>query len=221
MFLRPYFLLLALSIACFCQAQKGFSLATDLSLLQNVQPKQRFFTIGQTLKVNLHLGQKDAVYVWLSYYGKGNFRFRESALANSPFASPQRIDFSVRSTLRYNQFSVGWKRYFKGDFEEEKGLNIYGYAGFGLLRGRVENRYSQPIDSSRYSTGAPLEGRGRFARLTVDGGLGAERSVAPYIFVYSELRTWLPASDYPSKYLRRNDNMPSVIALNIGARLLF
>lgn len=208
-------------MCCKSWGQEAFSIATDLSVLRNLNPKQKFTTIGQTVKGNFHVGPKDAGYVWISYYGNGNFRFNEMALAKSPFTTPQRIDFAVRSSFKYNQFSLGWKRYFKGTYDDENSVNIYGYGGFGILFGKVENNYSQPVDTSVYTTKAPLAGTGRFKRLTVDAGIGSEYALAPFIFIYTELRTWLPASDYPSEYLRDNNDVPSVIALNIGARILF
>lgn len=209
-------------ICCNCWGQQqAFSIATDLSILRNLHPQQKFTTIGQTVKANFHAGPKDAAYAWVSYYGNGNFRFNEVAVAKSPLVNPQQINFSVRSSFRYNQFSLGWKRYFIGTYEEERGVNIYGYGGFGILFGRIQNNYSRSIDTSVYSATAPLAGTGKFTRLTLDAGIGAEKAIAPFFFIYTELRTWLPASDYPSDYLRSNDNVPSVLALNIGARILF
>jgi len=219
--LKKVLLSIAILICCNSWGQEAFSIATDVSILRNLNPKQKFTTIGQTVKGNFHVGPKDAAYVWLSYYGNGNFRFKETAIAHSPFTNPQTIHFSVRSSFRYNQFSLGWKRYFKGTYAEENNVNLYGYGGFGILFGRVHNNYSQQIDTSVYSIKAPLSGRGKFKRLTVDVGIGSEYALAPFIFLYTELRTWLPASDYPSEYLRDNNNVPSVIALNIGARILF
>ena len=208
-------------ICCKSWAQEAFSIATDLSLLRNLNPKQKFTTIGQTVKANFHVSPKDVAYVWLSYYGNGNFSFNETAMADSSFTMPQQIDFSVRSSFRYNQFSLGWKRYFRGNYEHEGGVNIYGYGGFGILFGRVQNNYSQAVDTLLYSSKAPSAGTGKFTRLTLDAGLGGEYAIAPFLFIYTELRTWLPASDYPSQYLRDNNNVPSVVALNVGARVLF
>jgi hypothetical protein len=219
--LKRVLLIILLFTCCKSWGQDAFSIASDLSVLRNLNPKQKFTAIGQTIKVNFHIGPKDAAYAWLSYYGNGNFRFNEIASAKSPFTTPQQINLSVRSTFKYNQYSLGWKRYFKGNYEQEGRVNIYGYGGFGILFGKIENKYSQPVDTSLYTTKAPLQGQGKFTRLTLDAGLGSEYAIAPFLFIYTELRTWLPASDYPSEYLRDNKSVPSVIALNIGARILF
>lgn len=190
-------------------------------LLRNLSPEQKFFALGQTIKANFHLTQKNAVYAWLSYYGKGRLRFNETAVSKSVLINPQRIDYSIRSTIKYNQFSVGWKRYVKGSFNIEKDWALYGYAGFGLLFGKVENTFDPGIDTMSYKIDPPFPGLGKLTKLTFDAGIGAEYPVIADLYVYSELRTWLAASDYPSGYLRNNKNFPSIIALNIGARILF
>ena len=198
-----------------------FSLASDISFLRNLSPGQKFFALGQTIKGNFHFTQKDAAYAWLSYYSKGKLNFKGTAKSKSLLTNPQQIPYSVRSTIKYNQYSVGWKRYLKGSFDIEKDWALYGYAGFGLLFGKAENVFDPGIDTIEYNIDTPFPGIGKFTKLTFDIGLGAEYPVITDLYVYSEIRTWIAASDYPSGYLRNNKNFPSVIALNIGARILF
>ena len=218
--MKNFILLLFVGLSINAWSQAEFSLATDLSVLRNLNKGQEFWTIGQTVKGNFHFTDKTAAYVWLSYYGKASFRTPATAEAKSPFTNPQSINYSVRSSLRYRQISVGAKRYFKGTYRSDD-LNIYGYAGFGLMLGKVDNVFRTAIDTSRYAIAPPVQGSGKFNRLTFDVGLGTEYPVATDIYLYSELRSWIPSSGYPSDYLRNNKNVPSIVALNIGARLLF
>jgi len=92
-------------------------------------------------------------------------------------------------------------------------------AGFGLLFGRAENTFNKAIDTAKYRV-QQLPGNGKFRRLTFDVGLGVEAPIGTGFYFYGELRTWLPASDYPSPYLNNNDG-PRVLLLNGGLRLLF
>ncbi len=218
--MKKLILLLLVSFSINAWSQAEFSLATDLSVLRNLNKGQEFWTIGQTVKGNFHFTDKTAGYVWLSYYGKGNFTTTSDAEAKSAFTVPQFINYSVRSSVRYRQVSVGLKRYFKGTYNFEA-VNIYGYAGFGLMLGKVDNVFRADIDTTRYTIQPPLQGSGKFNRLTFDAGLGTEYPVAPDIYIYSELRTWIPSSGFPSQYLHNNNNVPSILAFNIGARLLF
>jgi hypothetical protein len=88
------------------------------------------------------------------------------------------------------------------------------------MPGRVSNAHSVSIDTSLYNL--PVrEGRANFKRLTADLSLGWEEPIGADFFFYTEGRIWIPASDYPSKYIFVNENAPLVVMLNVGIRILF
>jgi len=121
--------------------------------------------------------------------------------------------------MRFKHFSLGWKKYLKGGFQAELGWNLYGYAGFGILIGTVTNYHSVGIDTTLYAV--PVRsGKANFKRLTADLGLGWEIPIGADVFFYTEGRVWIPASDYPSKYIFINNNVPLVAMLNAGIRVL-
>ena len=64
-------------------------------------------------------------------------------------------------------------------------------------------------------------GSAKFKRLTVDLGLVSEIPLGGDFYLYFEGRLWLPASDYPSKYVFVNDDAPLVAMFNTGIRILF
>jgi hypothetical protein len=66
-----------------------------------------------------------------------------------------------------------------------------------------------------------LSGESGFKRLTVDLAAGWEFPLNNGINIYSELKAWIPASDYPSKYLLVNDNAPLILSFNFGLRIYF
>ena len=142
------------------------------------------------------------------------------ASAKLPATSPQQINYVNKAEMRFKQFSLGWKHYLKGAFNSEDKWNLYGYAGFGLMLGRVVNNHSLTIDTSLYNV--PVRsGKANFKRLTVDLGLGWEVPLSSDIFFYNEARVWIPTTDYPSNYLLVNKNAPLVASLNFGIRILF
>ena len=116
--------------------------------------------------------------------------------------------------------SLGWKHYFIGAFDEETGFNLYGYAGFGLMMGKVENIPSYPVDTAAYAIPV-INGIGHFKRMTLDLALGIEVPFGGDLYAYFEGRTLVPTTDYPSPYLLVNDNAPFTIAANLGIRILF
>jgi hypothetical protein len=123
--------------------------------------------------------------------------------------------------MRYRQISLGLKHYFVGAYNSENIWNVYGYAGFGLLLGKVSNSFDKIIDTAFYTIPQPAEGSSAFKRLTIDVGLGTEFPLGNTVFVYSEVRTWLPSSHYPSEYLYKdNYHIPSILAINLGLRVL-
>jgi hypothetical protein len=99
---------------------------------------------------------------------------------------------------------------------------MYGAAGFGLLFSKAENNLASPLNTALYTAAPePVLGSGEFKRLTADFSLGLEYPLAPGIFLYSDLRTSIPTSDYPSPFFHNQKNVPLPLSLNAGIRILF
>jgi hypothetical protein len=202
-------------------AQQAVSVGTNLSLLRNFTKQQNFTTIGQTVEVDLHMTSQWSLYSLVSYHVKGKYDNTLLATKRDPLSSAQDFDFTNISRLGYNQFSIGLKHYLQGAYNSEGLLNLYGTAGLGLLTGRLENRFSQSIDTAVYLIPTQaVEGDHKFRRLTLDIALGAEVDVASSFYIYGEVKTWLKASTNPSPYLY-NNKTPEVLLLNVGVRILF
>lgn len=205
--------------------QNAFSLATDISLLRNRNKDQEFTALGQSIRTYLHLKPRESVYASISYYTKGKFSNTLTALAYDTATAPQRLNYTVKSSIRYTNLSFGWVHYFVGAYNNEpyesaSNWNLYGSAGFGLLLGSAENSHSPQVDTALYEK-PPFsrEGSGDFKRLTLDLALGVETQIGAGFFLYGEARTWLRASSYPSPYLF-NKKAPNVAILSGGLRLL-
>jgi hypothetical protein len=212
-------LLLLFSATAFSQ-QTQFSFASDLSLQRSFKKEQRYWAFGQTVHGHFHFTPKDGIYVWVSYYTNGKFNNTVTATAKSLITLPQQKIYTNAAIMRFKHVSTGWKRYLKGSSNAEGGWNLYGYAGLGLLLGRVDNIHSTVLDTSAYNVPV-LTGKANFKRLTFDLGLGWELPVGGDIFLYAEGRAWVPTTDYPSKYIFVNNNAPLVGMLNAGIRILF
>ncbi len=207
------------SFAAFSQKPQ-FSLATDVSLIHNFKKGQRYWAVGQTVSGQFHFTPKETLYVWLAYSSNGKFTNELTAFAKDTATIPQQVNYKNHAKLRFNHFSIGWKHYLKGSYNAEENWNLYGYAGFGLLSGIIENNQTAVIDSASYNISV-LSGKGKFKRLTLDLGLGYEAPVGGDIFFYAEGRVFVPTTDYPSKYLFENDNAPFSGSFNLGFRILF
>jgi hypothetical protein len=201
-------------------AQIRISVAPDLSLMRNFSPKQKFWSLGQTIQFNFHFNAKQSAYAWLTYYTPGKFENNFNAIAKSQTTTPSVIPFKASAKWRNNEVSVGWKHYFKGSYDAEAGYNIYSIAGFGLMFTKVENIFEPAIDTSLYTT-PTLSGNSEFYRLTIDLGTGVEFPIGGNFFLYSDVRTWIPTSDYPSPYLHNNKNVPLPFMISGGMRILF
>jgi hypothetical protein len=222
-FLKQLFVIFLLSLLFSVTAvaqPTQFSMATDLSLLRSLKEGQRYWAIGQTINANFHFFPKDGAYAWLSYYGQGKFSNVVTASAKGSATSPQQITYVNTAGLDIKEISLGWKHFFKGTFDSERTWNLYGYAGFGLMFGRITNTQVPIIDTTTYV--APvLGGRGYFKRLTLDLGLGVEFALGADVYLYTEGRTLVPTTDYPSPYLFVNEKAPFTVAMNLGLRILF
>jgi hypothetical protein len=213
------FLFFILSAAIsFCQTQ--FSIATDLGLQRSFKKGQQFWAGGHTIQAQFHFTPKDGAYAWISYYTNGKFDNDVTATAKSVTTVPQQINYVNHALMRFKQVSIGWKKYLKGTFDSEEGWNLYGYAGFGLILGWVNNTHSVSIDTVVYHVPVRM-GKANFKRLTLDLGLGMEVPLGAEIYFYAEGRAWIPTTDYPSKYIFVNDNAPVVGMVNAGIRILF
>lgn len=197
-----------------------FGLATDFTILRSFKKEQRFWTIGQMIAGHFNFTPKDGLYVVFSYSGNGKFSNQVAATAKSILTIPQQVDYTNQAIMRFRHISIGWKRYLKGAYNTEDNWNLYCYAGFGLMLGRIENTHSVAVDSAEYNIPV-LKGKANFKRLTFDLGLGYEKPVGGDVFFYLEGRVLIPTTDYPSNYLFINNDAPLMGSLNIGFRILF
>ncbi|HVE61634.1 MAG TPA: hypothetical protein VNA26_07440 [Chitinophagaceae bacterium] len=200
-------------------SQVALSVGTDFSLLHDFTKNQQFTSFGQTVQFNFHFSKKQSLYTWIGYYTNGKYQNDLTALPRFLSTTPPSVPYTSFSKIGYRQISVGWKHYFKGGFDIQGSYAIYGLAGFGLVFGHVENTFNKTIDTSKYRV-PQLPGSGKFRRLTFDLGLGIDVPIGTAFYFYGEVRTWLPASNYPSPYLYNSD-APRVLLLNGGLRLLF
>jgi hypothetical protein len=202
--------------------QVRFSIATDVSLLRNFSPQQKFWSFGQGVEGDFHFSKKNTAYAWINYHTQGSFTNSFIATAKSPGTTPQEVSYNITGKWRFRQVSLGWKHYFKGAFNAEQNFNLYGAAGFGLLFSKVTNIFSFQPDTSVYQLPpAPIVGSDEFKRLTFDLAAGAEYPVASGIFLYSDVRVSLPASSYPSPFFHNEKRVPLPVMLNAGIRILF
>lgn len=201
-------------------SQIRISVAPDLSLMRNFSPKQKFWSLGETVQFNFHFSKKESGYAWLSYFTPGKFKNNFSAVAKSSSTVPSVVPFTASAKWRNNEMSLGWKHYFKGSFDAETGYNIYSIAGFGLMFTKVSNVFMPAIDTSLYNT-TTLAGNSEFYRLTIDLGTGIEFPIGGNFFLYGDIRTWIPTTDYPSPYLHNNKNVPLPFMASGGMRILF
>ena len=204
-------------------AQSNFSLATDVAYLRNFKKHQRFGSVGHTIQFQYHVTGKEGIYAWLSYYQKGKYQNTLTAAAKSPVTNPQQHTFSNNASMAIQHYSVGWKHYFIGGSEGDSiNWSLYGLAGFGLIAGRITNVFADQPDTALYNLpSSPVSGEGQFKRLTLDIGAGWEKALSDRIFLYGEVRLWIPASSTPSPYLFVNKNAPFAATVNAGLRVLF
>lgn len=213
--------LIFLLLGCiYGHAQIRLSVAPDLSIMRNFSPNQKFWSVGQTVQFNFHFNPKQSAYAWINYYTPGKFKNSFTATSKSSGTTPSAIPFKASAKWRNNEVSLGWKHYFKGTYDAEAGYNIYSLAGFGLMFTKVENIFSQAIDTSLYNT-PTLAGNSEFYRLTIDLGAGVEFPIRGNFFLYSDMRTWIPTTDYPSPFLHNNKNVPLPFIISGGMRILF
>lgn len=207
-----------LSVGAFSQHIR-LSLASDFSLQRALKKDQQYWGFGQTISAQFNLSPKEAAYFWVCYYSNGNVNNDVNAVAKSAATLPAQIAYTNRGRIGLKQISVGWRHYLKGNYANEK-WNLYGMLGFGLALGTAESTSSVTIDTSLYDIPV-LPGKGNFKRLTYDLGLGFEQPIGGDIYIYSEVKAFIPATDYPNKHLYLNDNAPLTAYLNLGFRILF
>ena len=203
-------------------AQIKFSAATDLSILHNFDPQQKFTVIGQTILPQWHFDKKNTVYAWLTYHANGKYENTVIASAKSPATQPQTISFTNQSVMRLRQISFGFKRYLIGSFNHLEKFNLYAAGGFGVIYGKASNTFSTYIDTALYTIQYNVvHGAGDFKRLTFDITGGFEFPVSYEMYIYSEIRMYIPTTDYPSKYLMNNAHAPLLGSINLGIRIIF
>jgi hypothetical protein len=200
--------------------QTTWSIATDFSAMRNIKKDQQFWSAGHTIRGEAHFTKRESLYGWVSYFIRGKFKNDLVAEAKSPATTPQTIAFRNKANMSLKEFSIGWKHYFKGDCGITKPWSLYGVAGLGIIGGKIKNTFQTSIDTSLYNTPI-LNGDSRFKRLTADLGIGWEAPITGDIILYNELKVWIPASDYPNKYLLNNSYVPLIASFHFGIRVYF
>lgn len=219
--LKKFVLFPFLFFSCSTLLAQYSSIATDVSILRSVTRGSSFWAFGQTVQAQYHINPATTAYAWVSYYSNGVFKNRLPAFATNNAISPRQLDYTVKSSLRFRQISLGFRRYLKGAYNSETTWNLYGLAGFGLLLLKATNSYNQPVDTALYIVPQKaIAGTKNLVRLTADVGLGAEMLLGSGIYLYADVRTWIQASRTSSAYLY-NDAVPRVVIVSGGIRILF
>jgi hypothetical protein len=201
-------------------AQGRLSLATDVGLLRNLGEKQKFWSAGQTIQGNYHISPTHTAYVWFKYYIPGKFSNEFTATARDLATSPQQVNYRVNSSWAYREFSLGWKHFIKGSYDAAEGWNLYTITGLGIMFARSESTTS--LDTALYQPAQrPFLGNKNFTRLNLDLGIGGEMPLGANIYIYSDLRTWINTSSYPSDVFHSEKNATFPLMLHAGIRLLF
>jgi hypothetical protein len=200
-------------------AQTRVGIATDILVLRNFSPQQKFWSIGQSLQGIFHFSSKESAYVSLTYSVSGKFKNEVTTTSRAPVPEPD-LHYTVHSNWRFRELSLGWRHYFKGAFDQEQTWNFYGTAGFGLMFTKVQNDYDPRFDTSSYNLIPPLEGLKTLRALTFDLGLGIEYPLGANFFAYGGIGAWLPASHDPSPYVY-DKNLPRPVTMHAGLRIVF
>jgi hypothetical protein len=218
---RKLFFFLLFTVLCIdAPCQSRFSLASDVSLLRSFKNEQQYWAIGQTVVAHFHFTPTEGAYVFFTYYGDGKFNNELVADARSPAITPAQQTYNNEARLSFRHFSLGWKHYFKNTYDAEKNWGIYGFAGFGLMIGRINNTHNLVLDTADYKLPV-LAGNANFKRLTLDLGLGYEAPLGGDFYFYLEGRSLVPITDYPSNYLYNNKYSPLTASVELGLRILF
>jgi hypothetical protein len=200
--------------------QNLLSVSSDFSVQHNFRKTQNYWSLGPCFNAIWHLDRENGITVSYGFTTNGKFRNQLSAYAKQPTTIPQQVNYKSTSNLHVDQFSIGWRKYLKGHASIDEGWNLYSNIGFGLLSAEINNS-AEPIPDTLLYNLPVTTGEGQFKRLTIDVALGFEVVVAGDIYAYSELKSWIPTSSYPSKYLLANNDAPLIGMLSVGLRVLF
>ncbi len=213
-------LMLMINTGLPAQSPPRIAISTDFTVQHNLSPDQKYWAIGQNLRGEWKLVFPSPVYVGFSYYTKGNFSNQLTAAAKDPATVPAGINYINKGSMRFSHLTVGLKHYIIGSWEAEQDWNLYGLTGLGVLMGRTSNVHSEIIDTNQYQLPV-LSGSRRFSRLTLDLGAGIEIPMGGDMYLYSEAKTFIPLTYFPSQYLLNYKYNPLTLNLGIGVRVLF
>jgi hypothetical protein len=207
-------------VCVYSQHVKHFSMATDFDLQLSFKKDQKFWAAGPTFNSVFHFDSKNALYAWFGFFSAGKFKNDLVAVAKQPATLPRQLNYRNTSRISLKEFSLGWRRYLKGDPAIKKGWSLYTNTGLGLMFGIARNTSQVVPDTTLYQVPV-FNGGAKFKRLTVDLGIGVDFPLRGDFYYYAELRTWIPTTSYPSKHLLVNNDAPFVGMFCNGLRILF
>lgn len=204
------------------RAQLRGSFVTSVGVLRNFSPHQQFTSIGQTVEGDLHITPRETFLIWINYAIPGRFKNQFQAPALDMSTMPVTTPYTVKGTWNLREFSLGWKHYFKGNFMQETGWNLFGTAGLGILVASVKNTYVTKLDTVLYKAlWKPEIGAHHFRKLTADLAIGMEIPIGGDFSVTGDLRVMLPASSTATNYTHYDEKVPLTVFANLGIRILF
>ncbi len=197
------------------------SIASDINLQRSLKQGQEYWAVGQVVRFDFNFTAKDAAYAWFAYFSNGKFNQSLVAEANSPVTVPEEVPFDSRTKMRFKHLSLGWKHYYVGGTGGESGqFGLYSLGGLGLMLGLVQNAQTVAFDTIQYHLPV-LPGMQNFKRLTLDLGVGTEVGLGADLYLYGELKTILPLTDAPNRYILDNKYTPYTAMVSVGFRILF
>jgi hypothetical protein len=218
--LKSILVIFLVNVTSIALAQKSLSIATDFNALHNFRKSQEFWAFGPSFHAVFHLNPKTAAVVSFGFFSYGKFKNNLNATAFQPTTIPQQVIFTNTSKMRLNHFSIGWRNFLKGQTNTKHDWNLYTNLGLGLLSATVLNDFSPMPDTANYQVPV-LPGRGEFKRLTLDVAIGVDIHLISDMYFYSEMKSFIPTSSYPSKYLLVNTDAPFPALLSGGFRIMF
>ena len=57
--------------------------------------------------------------------------------------------------------------------------------------------------------------------LSIVPGIGVDRYIGADIYIYAEVRVWIPTDGFPSRYIYINDRAPWTGMASLGLRVMF
>jgi hypothetical protein len=207
--LHKQIILLTVVILTSFQSYSQISAAGQLGVLRS----SLGLSFGIGARVDYAKNDRTVFQGGFNFYLPTKFDGQTDGVALDNATVPEYISVPLEHKASFMHVTIGARRYFVGDYEDDFGF--YGFAEVGLLYVPVRTTVGE-YDATKYSVSSEVSENINLLGYTIGFGIGLEKEL-DFGYLFSDLKINLPANE--ANGVAISVVIPTTFALSAGVRI--